>query len=87
MAQFIQILKLVLTILPLILDAVKAIEAALPEGGKGSAKLQMIKDVLQASYSTASDISMSFDQLWPTLEKTVTAVVTLYNSTGAFKKQ
>lgn len=84
--QVLQILKLILSLLPLILDTVRAIEAALPEGGNGSAKLALVREAISAGYSVASDAVTSFEQAWPAIEKVVGAAVTLFNTAGAFKK-
>lgn len=86
MLQIIQIARLVLSLLPLILDTVRAIEAALPEGGQGKAKLAMIRETLAGVFETVGDATTTFEQVWPALERTVGAVVGLFNTVGAFKK-
>ncbi|CAI10239.1 hypothetical protein ebA7264 [Aromatoleum aromaticum EbN1] len=83
--QVLHTLKLILSLLPLILEAVRAIEAALPEGGQGAAKLALLRQTIEAAASTVTGGIGAFEQLWPAIERTVAAVVTLYNSTGAFK--
>lgn len=40
-------IKLIVQLLPLIIELVKAIENALPEGGKGKEKLEFAKEVLE----------------------------------------
>lgn len=84
--QYVQMLKLVLTLLPLLIDTIKAIEAAIPDGGKGEAKLAAVRAVMEGAYKAATDMTVAFDTLWPALSSTVTAIVTLYNTTGTFKK-
>ena len=79
-------IKLVLQLLPLIIDAVSAIENALPEGGTGKAKLGLVREVIQAGFDTATDVVVSFDQVWPIIEKTVGAIVSTFNAVGKFKK-
>lgn len=86
MANFVATVKLVLSLLPLILDVVKAVEAALPQAGQGAQKLALVRTTLQAAFTVAGDAVASFEQVWPALEKTVGAVVGLFNSTGVFKK-
>ncbi len=87
MTQAIAIIKLILSLLPTIIEAVKAIEAALPQSGQGAAKLALIRETLSAGWSVGSDAVASFESVWPALEKTVAAVVGLFNKTGAFNKQ
>lgn len=84
--QYLQTIRLILSLLPLILTAVKAIEEALPEGGQGAAKLALIRQTIEAGYGIANDVVVSFTNAWPAIEKTVAAVVGLYNTAGAFKK-
>lgn len=83
--QYIQILKLVLTLFPLLVETVKAIEAAIPQGGQGQAKLEAVRVVLESAYKTANDATVAFEALWPMLSQTVTAIVAMLNATGQFK--
>ncbi|KON79412.1 hypothetical protein PA01_12795 [Azoarcus sp. PA01] len=84
--QALQTLKLILSLLPLILEVVRAIEDALPAGGNGAAKLALLRQTIEAAYSTVTGATVAFEQLWPALERTVAAVVSLYNATGVFKQ-
>lgn len=84
--QVLQTIKLVLSLLPMILDVVRAIEAALPDGGKGEQKLALVRQAIEAGCSVATDTVGTFEAMWPALEKTVTAVVAMFNAVGAFKK-
>lgn len=84
--QFFEILKLVIGLLPLLIQAIKAVEQAIPEGGKGADKLELIKGVVQTAYDTSSKLSVSFEQLWPTVSGTIQTIVKTFNNTGAFKK-
>ena len=85
--QAISTIKLILSLLPLIIDAVRAIEAALPATGQGAAKLQLIRETLQAGFSTAGDAVAAFEQAWPAIERVVGAVVGLFNRAGVFDKR
>lgn len=86
MLQLLSTIRLILSLLPLILDTVKAIEAALPDGGQGKAKLALIRETLASAFDVADDVTTSFEKIWPALERTVGAVVGLFNTVGAFKK-
>lgn len=79
--------KLVLGLLPTILEAVKAVEAALPISGKGKEKLELVKTSVQAVFDASNQTVTTFQETWPQLEKVVSAVVTLFNSVGLFKKK
>jgi hypothetical protein len=86
MTNAIAIIKLILQLLPAVIEAVRAIEAALPASGQGAQKLALIRETLAAGWSVASDAVASFETVWPALEKTVGAVVGLFNRTGQFSK-
>ena len=84
--QFFEILKLVIGLLPILIQAIKAVEQAIPESGKGADKLELIKGVVQTAYDTSNKLSVSFEQLWPTVSGTIQTIVKTFNNTGAFKK-
>jgi hypothetical protein len=86
MANVIAIIKLVLSLVPVILETVKAVEAALPQSGQGAAKLALVRTTVQAAFDVAGNAVATFEQVWPALEKTIGAVVGLFNTTGVFKK-
>lgn len=83
---FLEIVKIVLGLLPVILDAVKSIEAAIPISGKGKEKMDLIKTALQTTYDATNQTKTTFQVIWPQLESIITKVVSVYNSTGIFKK-
>lgn len=83
----IEILKLLLGLLPSIIAAVRAIEDMLPEGGKGAAKLALVRDVLQAGWGKGNDAVASFEDAWPSISGAVGAVVAFANATGIFRKK
>lgn len=85
--QYLTIIKTVLSLLPLILEAVKAIEAALPEGGQGAQKLALLRQTVQAGFEAATDTVVSFEAVWPALEKVAGAAVGLFNAVGAFARK
>lgn len=69
----------VLGLIPTILDIIKAVEAQIPETGKGKEKLEFLKNVLTTAYPQVVEI-------WGMVEKIITAAVTLYNATRSFQK-
>jgi hypothetical protein len=71
--------KIIIQLIPLILQLVKAVEDSIPEGGKGKDKLAFIHTVLTDACPQIADI-------WLTVEKIITSTVALYNATGVFKK-
>lgn len=82
--SFLSILKLVVQLLPIVLECVKAAEAAIPQSGQGAAKFAFVKELL----SSTADISKEVDEkdYSNALEKTINLAVKLFNSVGTFKK-
>lgn len=72
-------IKLVISILPIIIEAVKQIEALFPESGNGRQKLELVKNILISADSNLEDS-------WPLISKVIGSVVAFCNSTGLFKK-
>ena len=65
--------------LPLIIETIKAIEAAIPCEGKGEAKLAAVREILE----TVDD---GFKTLGPQVVKIIVAIVKALNAAGVFKK-
>lgn len=86
MNNFIQILKLIVMLMPMIVEMVKAIEVAMPEGGKGAAKLETMRLMLQSVYGATTEALPAFDQVWTAAQGITSAVVSLFNATGVFKR-
>lgn len=82
--NYLVILKLIVQLLPLIIDSVKAVEAAIPTSGQGSAKLEAVKGIVMS----VSDIAVDVDakNFSGALEKAIGFVVALMNKTGVFQK-
>ena len=86
MTKFITILKLLVELLPTIVSIIKQIEALIPQSGQGATKLAMTRELIEGAYKQATDISVSFDEVWPAIQRTITSLVATYNSLGIFKK-
>lgn len=84
--QYLAIIKAVLALLPVLIEAVRAIESAFPASGQGSNKLAAVRAVVEGAYNAATDAAIEFEKLWPALQSAVSAIVGLANSVGAFKK-
>ncbi len=83
---FIEMLKLIIGLFPMLIQAIKAVEAAIPEAGKGSEKLELIKNAVQAAYEASTSVASNFEVLWPALSKTINSIVNAFNKTGVFTK-
>lgn len=84
--QLINILRLIVTILPLLIDTIKIVEEAIPGSGKGEAKLTAVRGVVESAYKASTDAVPAFESVWPVLQKSIGAIVDGFNSAGNFKK-
>lgn len=82
--KFIEIFKLVVAILPLLIDAIKTVEAAIPGQGKGEQKLALVRSMMQSSYELAGDIN--FESVWNSVKRVIDSIVAVFNKTGVFDK-
>ena len=64
---------------PMIHDVVVQVEAAMPVGGTGSAKLAEAKSILFTVASVAGVIEADFITAWPVINAVITAIINLYN--------
>ena len=71
------VLLRILQLLPLIIEAIKAVEKLVSTGKQGPLKLDTVLDIVA---SNGDDVK----ELLPALTKTINSVVSLANKTGAF---
>jgi len=69
----------VVQMLPTLITLIKQIEELIPTSGQGAAKLALVREIVEASYTNVAEI-------WPIVEKVVAKLVTFFNTTGLFKK-
>lgn len=72
-------LLLIVRLLPAIIEAIKAIEAAIPERGKGNEKQSAVLGIIADTVDDAS-------KMLPAIANVITRVVGLFNATGVFQK-
>lgn len=83
---YIQIIQLVIALLPQLIEAVKTVETALPQSGQGAQKLAIVRSILESAWTTGGQAKAAFDQVWPTLGATISALVAAFNIAGVFPK-
>ena len=74
-----QNLMLVIKLIPVIIELLKTIEAAIPEQGQGAAKLAAVRQILELTDS-------SIKEAWPMVQGVIEVLVKTFNTTGVFKK-
>lgn len=86
MANFLVILQLIASLIPIITQCIKAVEEAIPQAGQGPAKLQLLKGMLETAHQQTANASVAFDTLWPMAQVVITNLVSVYNAVGTFKQ-
>lgn len=82
--NWLSILKLLLQIFPLIIQAVQAVEEASGKSGNGSSKLELVKGLLTETVDVGEAVDQK--QYASAIEKTINLVVKFFNNTGVFSK-
>jgi hypothetical protein len=77
-----------LRLLPVVLDAVRAVEAAIPLPGHGQRKLELILDTIKTVYDGSSELAKEFswDRLVAIVVPMIGKIVDLHNALGLFQK-
>jgi hypothetical protein len=70
----------------MVVEIVKLIEETIPDDGAGKQKLAAFDIMLKAAIAKADDIDAEFDKLQPVAHDIVSAVITLFNTVGIFKR-
>jgi hypothetical protein len=78
----------ILKLLPVVLEAVRAVEAAIPLPGQGKKKLDLILEVLKSAYDASSDLAKEFSwqKLVSIVVPMIARIVDLHNELGLFTK-
>ncbi len=73
------IITTILSLIPSLITAIKAIEEAIPGQGQGEAKLAAIRQILEVA-------DAGIAALWPKISDAIGVIVSLFNKTGVFKQ-
>jgi hypothetical protein len=68
-------ISIILKLLPVLIEAIKVIESAVPGQGKGEAKLAALRGILELA-------DVQVNTLWPQIAGVTGVLVKLLNSTG-----
>jgi hypothetical protein len=79
--------KTIAAIVPIVITFVEQVEASLPPGTPGATKLEIVKQWLESMWSTFQGVEVVFEDVWPTLEKLIAALVAAWNNIGIFHKK
>ena len=80
--KWIQIARAVLLLFPALIEAMKALEEAIPGEGKGEQRLAVIRQAMEAAHSQIQDTIVKFEDIWPSLAAAIGGLVTAFNAFG-----
>lgn len=86
MKKFLDILKVVAALIPLIKQLIRDVEELIPESGRGAEKLTIVRELLEAAFDALEDVPVVFSEVWPFLERLIGKFVDLLNRIGEFRK-
>jgi hypothetical protein len=75
----VQTFLLILQIVPLLIEIIKAVESLIPKPGEGLSKWEAVKAILQEAVP-------KIEPVLPQIEKIVSIIVGIANKTGVFQK-
>lgn len=81
------IAKTVFSLIPLTVQAIKAVEEAIPGNGKGEQKLAMVRAMIAEIYDITEDLIEPFEEVWKRLSPLISKFVAIFNSNGEFKSK
>lgn len=76
--------QLVASLLPLLTSLVQTVEATLPAGTPGAAKLKAVEDALASAYAKEQSLSVAFSEVWPALSGIASSLVATFKAAGTF---
>lgn len=80
-------LLIILQIFPLVIEAVQAVEAAIPLPSQGKQKLDLMLDVVKSGFDASAGLAKQFswDGLVAVVVPMIAKIVALNNALGLFK--
>lgn len=72
---FLEVLKLLTKLVPMLRQFVDSAEHLFPEGGKGQEKLGIVKNWLEEASNALGFTSSAFEASWPLINIAITGIV------------
>lgn len=69
----------ILSLIPALIEVIKAVEAMFPQSGAGKEKLTLVREIMVEAYA-------GITEWWPTIEAIIGKIVAMANRLGEFKK-
>lgn len=80
--NFLAILKLVLQLIPIIIEAMKVLETQIPTSGQGATKMKLLQEMLSEVSSVATDVSQ--ENYATAFNKAIAVATSIMKATGFF---
>jgi len=84
--RFLVIARLIVSLMPILIAAIKQAEEVFPESGNGATKLALVRGLLESAYTTATDTEATFEEVWPSIKRAVDSIVAAFNAAKVFRK-
>jgi len=84
--KFLTAARLIISLMPMLIAAIKSAEEIFPESGNGATKLALVRGMIESAYATASDTESTFDEIWPAIKRAVDSIVAALNGAKVFRK-
>jgi hypothetical protein len=80
------IVTILISLQPILDQAITATESLFPTAGSGPSKLEIVKAHMKAAFDAVALGFATFDQVWPYFAQIAGIIVSVRNSTGAFQR-
>ncbi len=80
--NFLQIIKLVLQLIPIVIEAMKVLETQIPAQGQGATKMKLLQEMLSDVSSVATDVSQ--ENYATAFNKAIAVATSIMKATGFF---
>lgn len=86
--NYIKLIGIIISILP---NIIKAVEAFMPESGKGAEKKEVVKTMIRSMVDAVIEVSTggqaeTWAKVEPLIDSAINNIVSLFNLFGVFKK-
>ena len=86
MTAFLNMFKLIVSLLPAVVSAIQQVEFLFPGSGLGKDKLELVKNLASDAYNSSGKLEATIAEVIKVIEVIATRVVATSNAIGIFKK-
>lgn len=86
MVAFLSIFQLIVSLLPMVAQAVQVVEGLLPASGNGTQKAALVQSLVLDAHAAAPGVTATLEQVTSAISAITTRLVAFFNAVGLFKK-